>query len=155
MEKELCSLNSMVAEIEISYIPKIKPSARPLITGQVDTYQLFIDTWDKTKIELLEQFKVMLLNRGNRVLGICTLTTGTVSGTFADPRQIFAVALKANATAIIIAHNHPSGNLVPSTGDYDVTRNIKAAGKFLDIKVLDHLIITVEGFYSFASEGVL
>jgi len=155
MENESCSLNSAVAEIEISYMPKIKPSARPQIIGQIDVYQLFIDTWDKTKIELVEQFKVMLLNKANRVLGICTLTTGNVSGTIADPKQVFAVALKANAPKIIIAHNHPSGNLIPSASDYGITRTIKSAGDFLDIDVIDHLIITVEGFYSFANEGAL
>lgn len=155
MEKELCSLKIIVAEIEISYMPKIKPSARPKITGQADVYLLFINTWDKTKIELIEQFKVMLLNKANRVLGICTLTSGNVSGTIADPKQVFAVALKANATQVILAHNHPSGNLDPSTGDYDLTKRIKAAGEFLDLKVLDHLIISIEGFYSFANEGIL
>jgi len=144
-----------VAEIEISYSSQIKPSERPKITTQNDVYRLFIDTWDKTKIELVEQFKVMLLNRCNRVLGICTLTSGNVTGTIADPKQIFSVALKANATSVIIGHNHPSGSLIPSAHDYDITRKIKAAGDLLDLKVTDHLIITLEGFYSFASEGVL
>ena len=155
MEKESCSLNTMVAEIQISYMPKIKLSSLPQISGQIDAYQLFIDTWDKTKIELVEQFRVMLLNKANRVLGICTLTTGNVSGTIADPKQIFALALKANATAIIIAHNHPSGNLTPSTEDYALTKKIKEAGDFLDLKVIDHFIVTSEGYYSFASKGVL
>ena len=94
MEKENCSLPIVVAEIELSYMPTIKPSARPKIKEQKDVYMLFIDTWDKTKIDLVEQFKVMLLNKANRVLGICTLTTGTVSATLVDPKQVFSVALK-------------------------------------------------------------
>jgi len=155
MKKETSSLQSIVSEIELSYMPQIKPSARPVIKGQDDVYQLLIDTWDKTKIELVEQFKIMLLNKCNRVLGICTLTTGTVSETFADPKQIFSVALKANATQIILAHNHPSGNLEPSSKDCDLTKKIKVAGELLDLKILDHIIVTTEGYYSFTKEGVL
>lgn len=155
MEKENGAIPQIVAEIELSYMPAIKPSARPKINGQNDVFQLFTDTWDKSKLELYEQFKVMLLNRANRVLGICTLTSGTVHGTLVDPKQIFSVALKANATQIILAHNHPSGNLNPSANDYEITKKIKAAGEFLELKVIDHLIISVEGFYSFASEGIL
>ena len=149
------NLGVAVAEIEISYVSDIKPSERPKITSQEDAYQLLIKTWDATKIELLEQFKVMLLNKANRVLGICTLTSGNVSGTIADPKQIFVVALKANASLVIIAHNHPSGSLIPSVYDHDITKKIKAAGDFLDLRVIDHLIITTEGYFSFADEGVL
>lgn len=155
METESCSFLPVVAEIEISFNPKIKPSERPKIKGQEDAYKLFMSTWDNSKIELVEQFKVMLLNRAQGVLGISTLTTGSVTGTVADPKQIFEVALKANATSIIIAHNHPSGNLQPSANDYELTRKISTVGQFLDLKVIDHLIVTTEGYFSFATEGVL
>lgn len=146
---------TIVAEIEISYQPKIKASARPQITMPADAYKLLIQTWDIRKIDFVEQFKVMLLNRSNRVLGICTLTSGSVSGTIVDPKLVFAVALAANATEIILAHNHPSGNLQPSEADHDITKKLKIAGEFLDLKVTDHLIVTTEGYYSFAHEGVL
>jgi DNA repair protein RadC len=149
------SFSMVVAEIELSYRPVIKPSDRPKILTQEDAYRLFIDTWDKSKIEMVEQFKVMLLNNATRVLGICTLSSGGITGTVADPRQIFSVALKANSTQIIIAHNHPSGSLKPSDTDFELTRKLKMAGAFLEIRVNDHLIISEEGFYSFASEGVL
>lgn len=155
MKKELCFDILMVSEIELSYKPVIRPSDRPKIVNQDDAYRLFINTWDATKIELVEQFKVMLLNHAGRVLGICTLSSGGITSTVVDPRQIFSVALKANATQIILAHNHPSGNLKPSNQDYEVSRKLKAAGQLLDIRVSDHLIISVEGFYSLASEGVL
>lgn len=155
MEQESGSIISIVSEIELSYLPRVKPSARPKIQGHHDAYQIFIDTWDMSKIELFEQFKVMLLNKANRVLGICTLTNGTAAGTIVDPKQVFAVALKANATQVILAHNHPSGNLTPSNNDCEVTKRVKLVGQYLDLKVLDHLIISVEGFYSFASEGVI
>lgn len=153
--EEQYSVDSIVTEIEISYKPNIKPSKRPKITKPEDAYQLLLDTWDITKIELVEQFKVMLLNRSKRVLGICTLTTGSVVGTIADPKQVFAVALKANASEIILAHNHPSGNLIPSKSDEDLTQKMKAAGMLLELKVIDHIIVTVEGFYSFAQEGTI
>lgn len=154
MKKKDSSLN-VVSEIELSYLPKLKPSALRKISGQEDAYKVFIKTWDKSKINLCEQLKVMLLNRANRILGICTLTSGTVSGTLVDPKQVFSVALKANASKIILAHNHPSGNLVPSRGDFDMTQKIKAGSDILDLKFLDHMIVTTEGFYSFASEGVI
>jgi DNA repair protein RadC len=155
MENELSLDNLLVSEIELSYKPLIKPSERPRIYTSSDAYNLFIKTWDSTKIELAEQFKVMLLNHAARVLGICTLSTGGVTGTVVDLRHLFSVALKANATQIILAHNHPSGNLKPSNHDYEVSRKITAAGELLDIGIDDHLIVSLEGFYSFAAEGIL
>ncbi len=154
MENEIIS-EIIVAEIEISYTPKIKPSQRPRIKNPEDAYKLLLHTWDKSKIELVEQFKVLLLNRSKRVLGICTLTSGGVCNTVADPRQVFGVALKANAVEIMIAHNHPSGNLVPSKSDEELTRRMMAAGNILELKVIDHIIVSVEGYYSFAEEGAL
>jgi DNA repair protein RadC len=96
----------------------------------------------------VEQFKVILLNAGNRVLGICTLTTGTGTNTMTDPKLIFAVAIKSNAVSIILPHNHPSGNLFPSQADIEIRQKIKMGGGFLDINVVDHIIVTSEGFYS-------
>lgn len=155
MKTEGTSVETVVAEIEISYKPLIKPSLRPKLSSPEDAYRLLIDSWDMEKIELVEQFKVMLLNRAKRVLGICSLTTGSATGTIADPRLVFAIALKANASEIIIAHNHPSGNLMPSTADEKLTLKMKAAGELLDIPVIDHVIVSIEGFYSFAKEGLL
>jgi len=154
--KEACiSVAEIIGEIEISYRAKIKPSLRPKVKDANDVYKIFLDTWDKGKIEFVEQFKVMLLNRDRRVLGICTLCSGNATITIGCPRMVFAVALKANATEIIIAHNHPSGNLIPSSFDERLTKNLKTAGDFLDLHVIDHIIITTEGFYSFALQGAL
>ncbi|MBL7870526.1 MAG: JAB domain-containing protein, partial [Cyclobacteriaceae bacterium] len=99
--------------------------------------------------------KVMLTNRANKVLGIFEVSTGGISGTVADPKLIFAAAIKAAASGIILSHNHPSGNLQPSQADIDLTRKIKEAGRFLEIQLLDHIIITTEGYYSFADEGLI
>src|SRR3990170_6054261 len=93
-------------------------------------------------LELQEEFKIMLLNRYNKVIGIFTVSSGGIAGTVADPKLIFGCALKAAASGIILAHNHPSGNLTASQADIDLTRKFKEAGKLLDIQVLDHIIIT-------------
>lgn len=132
----------------------MKLSKRPQILN-ANAYKVLVETWDKDKIEFVEQFKVMVLNRANRVLGICTVSTGSVSGTVVDPKLIFAIALIANGSEIILAHNHPSGNLTPSTADHNIIQKLKTAGKYLELNVSDHLIITTDGFYSFAREGVL
>lgn len=153
-QMNLYSLN-MVAEVELVYKSKVKPSERPLVKSAKECYGLLRLTWDENKIEFVEQFKVVLLNRAQRVLGIYELSTGGVSGTIADPKLIFMAALKANACNIILSHNHPSGNLKPSRADEELTRKIKEAGKYLDIKVIDHIIVTSEGYYSFADEGLI
>ena len=95
------------------------------------------------------------MNRAHRVLGIYELSSGGISGTVADPKLVFMAALKANACCLIISHNHPSGNLKPSQADEALTRKISEAGKLLDIQVIDHVIVTSEGYYSFADEGLL
>ncbi len=107
------------------------------------------------KMEFIEQFKIILLNRGNKVLGIYEVSTGGRAGTIADPKVIFAVALKGAAASIILAHNHPSGSLKPSQADVNLTRKIKSGGDILEIPVLDHLILTTDSYYSFADEGVM
>ena len=144
-----------VAEIQLTYKSNVKPSQRPKINSSRDAHNVLQETWDQTKIELVEQFKVMLTNRANKVLGIFEVSTGGISGTVADPKLIFAAAIKAAASGIILAHNHPSGNLQPSQADIDLTRKIKEAGRFLEIQLLDHIIITSEGYYSFADEGLI
>lgn len=144
-----------IAEIELIYRSKIKPSRRPTITSSSDAYGLFLQIWEDGKLELIEQFNILLLNRANKVLGIFKVSTGGVTGTVADPKIILTAALKANACALIMAHNHPSGNLSPSTQDKELTRKIKWGAQLLDMKLLDHLIITKESYYSFGDEGLV
>lgn len=145
----------MVAEIELSYRNVVKPTQRPRVTSSKEAYNLLLSTWNENRIEFIEEFKILLLNTANKVLGIFEVSKGGVAGTVADPKLIFMAALKANASAIILSHNHPSGNLKPSPQDIDITRRIAEGGKLLDIRVLDHLILTTEGYYSFADEGDL
>ena len=142
-----------VAEIKVSYkttnTPKIK------ITTVNKAFEVLLSLWDLDTIELQEEFKILLLNRANEVLGIYPLSKGGITGTVVDSRLIFAVALKCNATGILLCHNHPSGNLKPSDADITLTRSIKKCADFLDITLIDHLIITKNGFYSFSNEGKL
>lgn len=144
-----------VAEIQLSYKTKVKPSERPKINSSKDAYNILLQTWDDNKIEFVEQFKVLLINRANRVLGIVDISTGGLTGTVADPKIIFASALKANACSLILAHNHPSGNRHPSQADIDLSRKVREGGKLLEIQVLDHIIVTIEGFTSMSDEGLM
>ena len=155
MEQIKLELLNQIAEVELIYRSKVKASDRPKITHSKDAYVIFKNTWDENKIELQEQFKVMLLNRANKVLGIYEVSTGGITGTVADPKLIFAAALKACACGIILVHNHPSNNLKPSKPDEELTTKIKEGGKLLDIKLLDHLIISSEGYLSMADEGLV
>ncbi|CAN5439215.1 JAB domain-containing protein [soil metagenome] len=155
-KKKISTLNIQhIAEVELVYKTNVRPSDRQKVSSSRDTYEALIQTWNQDSLELCEEFKVVLLNRANRVLGLLNLSKGGVSGTVADPKLIFSAALKENASAIILAHNHPSGNLQPSQSDIDLTRKCKEAGRVLEIQVLDHIIVTTEKYYSFADEGVL
>lgn len=102
-----------------------------------------------------EEFWILLLSRSNKVIAKELISKGGLSGTVADPKVIFSIALQHQASSIILAHNHPSGNLKPSQQDIDLTKKLYQAGKILDIIVFDHLIITDDGFLSFADEGLL
>lgn len=147
--------NFKVAEVQLSYRPKYKASERPTITRSLDAYEILKASWSEDKLCFIEEFKVMLLNRVNRVLGIYHVSSGGIAGTIADPKLIFMAALKGSASSIILSHNHPSGNLKPSQVDLQLTKKIVEGGKLLDISVVDHLIITNEGYLSFADEGLL
>ena len=103
----------------------------------------------------MEEFVILCLNRANKVLGYSKISQGGLSGTVADPKVIFQVALKSNASSIILCHNHPSGNTKPSDNDIQLTKKLKKAGEFLELNVLDHLIITSDAYFSFADESLL
>jgi len=146
---------SGVAEVELVYHSKVKAADRPKVITAEDAYRILLDHWNKETIELLEEFKVMLLNCSGNLLGIYDLSKGGISATFVDSRLIYAAALKAAASSIILAHNHPSGELKPSRADETLTLKIAEGCKLLELKVDDHLIITPEHYFSFANEGLL
>lgn len=142
-----------VSEIKVSYYPKktskIKMSSSAII------YSMMIEQWNKNTIQLQEEVKVVLLNRANHLIGIYELSKGGISSTIIDIKLVLSVALKCVASGIVLVHNHPSGNLVPSESDITVTKRIKKACSYVDITLLDHLIISNEGYYSFSDDGKL
>lgn len=145
-----------IAEVSLIYKSKVKASDRKKISSSRDAYQAFLDSWNTDTIEFLEEFKILLMNRSNSVLGILEISKGGISGTVSDVRVIFVAALKGNASGIICAHNHPSGNLNPSDSDTRLTQKLKEAGNLMDIQLLDHLIISTEGdYFSYADNGTL
>jgi len=102
-----------------------------------------------------EVFAVVFLNRANKINHFEIISKGGITGTVADPRIILKKALEEDATSIVLCHNHPSGNLHPSRADEELTKKIKEAASYFDIKIIDHIIVSEEGFYSFADEGIL
>lgn len=144
---------AIVAALELGRRRKdLDQYEKPKVTSSKDAYELL-------KSELMdtphEEFWVLLLNRANRVIKKSQVSQGGVSGTVADPKIIFKSALDELASGIILAHNHPSGNLKASQADMDLTRKLKEAGKLLEIQVLDHLILAGQKYLSFADEGLL
>ena len=143
-----------VTEIELIYNNKVKAVDRPQITSPEDAYRIFEHNWSR-QMSLLEEFRVLLLDRSNRAMSIYSVSRGGVSGTVVDLKIVFAAAIKGRASSIILAHNHPSGNLKPSQADIDLTKKFEEAGKLLDIPVLDHIILSPApdcGFYSFSQD---
>ena len=149
------SMESKVSEIEIMYRNKVKAKDRTRITSSSDAHDLIREYWNEESIELNESFKYLLLNRANDALGIVNHSKGGIAGTVVDVRLIFAAAIKANATGLILAHNHPSGNLKPSYQDIQLTKRVKEAGMLLDIQLLDHLILSSERYLSMADQGLV
>jgi len=148
-------LFSGVAEISVSYKPYI--SDKPIVMSALDAYNVFFDFFPLETIGLQEIFLVMYLNNASRVLGVYKVSTGGITGTIVDLKLILSVGLKIVASGIMLAHNHPSGSLKPSHQDILVTNKIKDAAKVLDIKLLDHLIVSPEkgSYISLANEGML
>jgi DNA repair protein RadC len=142
---------NQIAEISISYTPSHYKHTKIQSLG--DAYKMLKEFFTPGTIALQEQFVVMYLNNSHQVLGIYPASKGGITGTVADIRLILGVALKTACTAMVIAHNHPSGNLKPSKIDEILTQKLKNAAALLDVKLLDHLIISDEEFYSFADDG--
>lgn len=141
-----------VSEVKLIYSPKIRMSECPQIKSSKDAADILWVNWSDD-LELVETFNVLFMNRASRVKGMLTVSKGGVSGTVVDAKLVFAAALKAMATTIVLAHNHPSGNLNPSQMDITLTEKLVKAGELLDIFVLDHIILTAEGYYSFGDNG--
>jgi DNA repair protein RadC len=145
-----------VSEVQLIYKNKIRTADRIKISCSRDAYKVFMDNWNPEILEFVEEFKILLMNRSNSVLGILEISKGGISGTVTGVGLVFQAAIKGNASGIICAHNHPSGNMHPSESDTRLTQKLKEAGNLMDIQLLDHLILSSEGdYYSFADNGLL
>lgn len=145
---------SQVTEIRLIYQNKVKAANRPQVKSSLDGYKIFNAKWSD-QIGFIEEFYILLLDRSNRAMGHYLVSQGGMAGTVVDAKVVFAAALKGRASCIVLAHNHPSGNLKPSQADLDLTKKLRQVGNLLDLPVLDHLILSPEGgYYSFADEGI-
>lgn len=145
-----------VAEVQLSYRSCVKSSTRYKINSSQDAYELLIKYFPDDTIEYKESFKVVLLNQSNRVLGIVSISEGGISATYVDVRLILQAALLANATQVILAHNHPSGSMKPSTLDDTLTERVKKAAELMEIHIADHVILSPENeYYSYYDESKL
>lgn len=144
---------SLLAALELANRRQSTPAEKKArVTSSSDAFNLLKgDLCDAA----YESFWMLVLNRANRLLGKVMISEGGFAGTVADPKKIFKMALERKASSIILAHNHPSGNLKPSEADIRLTRKLKSAGEMLDLPVLDHIIAGESGYYSFADEGVI
>jgi DNA repair protein RadC len=142
------------AEVKLIYKSKIPASKRIQIKTSRDAFRIFLEHWNMDTIEHHEEFKVMLLNNKNEVLGIAEISKGGITSTVTDPRIVYQYALMAHATGIIVAHNHPSSNPTPSESDVSITKKLSEAGNILSITLLDHIILCADStYYSLADEG--
>lgn len=145
----------MVSEIKVSYLPKFKASERPMVICSKTAYEILYNNWDLGRIEMTEQFFILLLNRAQRVIGMAEISSGGFAETVVDPKVVFSIALKCAASGLVLAHNHPSSNLKPSQADLTITRRLVEAGKILDLEIMDHIILTKDKYFSFGDEGLL
>jgi len=149
-------MQNIVSEVTLNYKSKIKSSERVQIRDSKSSAEVFrsIDHYNDN-MELYECFYCMYLSKANKVLSVMMISEGGTSGTVMDVKKVIAPAILQNASSVIVSHNHPSGNLQPSGADKLITEKLKNACKFMDITVLDHIILTSEGYYSFADKSIL
>ena len=145
------SYKSDIPEITLKF--KHSDIEKKKITSSSLCYEMLKKMYDADTLEYFESSIAIYLNRANNTIGWQKISQGGLSGTVVDVRIILATALKCGASAIILSHNHPSGNLYPSTSDDKLTEKINDACKIMEIKFLDHMIITSEGYYSYSDEG--
>lgn len=144
---------SIVAALELGKRRRLaEATQREAITCSRDAYDILLPLFEDLKHE---EFWVLLLNRANKVVRKEKISTGGVAGTIVDNKIILKLAIEALASGMVLAHNHPSGNLKPSQADINLTKQIKQAAQLLEVNLVDHLIVTDHGYYSFADEGML
>jgi DNA repair protein RadC len=146
----------MLNEIAPFYVREPRKTADlPVVIGTQHIAQILQNHYAELLVSRIEYFSVVFLNRSNRPVHFYLVSQGGMSGTVADPRVILQMALMVGACGMVLCHNHPSGSLRPSIQDRELTLKIKEAAKLHDIIVLDHIILSDQGYFSFADEGLL
>ena len=142
-------------ELKIRVERKAGDGSTYQVKSSESAYQFFYSIFDADTILWTEESAMIILNRANEIIGYSKISSGGTAGTVVDAKVIFTKALLAGGHSIILAHNHPSGNLEPSEQDIKLTKQLVKAGEVLDIRVLDHLILTDKGYYSMNDKGVM
>lgn len=143
-----------LAEVSATYRPKIKVLEQPKLSSSLDAFDYLRTIWNEDTMEYTESAYMLIMNRANHVIGWALISQGGTAGTAVDPKMIFQNALLFNAAFIILAHNHPSGNLQPSSSDISLTKRLVDLGKMMDMPLVDHIIMTANGYYSFMDQGL-
>jgi DNA repair protein RadC len=146
-------ISNAIGEMKITYRTTGRPSRK--INRSQDGYDFLKEVWDHDLMEYQEQMCLIALSRSNYIVGYEFIASGGTAGVIVDPKMIFQAVLLANASSFILAHNHPSGALIPSEQDKRLTERVTRIARDLDIPLLDHLIVTKDGFMSFADQGIL
>jgi len=144
-----------LAEVKLTYKCQQPPGESPTVSTPGEAARVLRKIWEPGQMQLREQFVVLLLNSAKKCLGWCKISSGGTTATIVDPAAIFRVAMLANASSIIVAHNHPSGNLDVSAADEKLTKRVMEAGKLLGISLEDHIILTAEDYRSLKASGVI
>ncbi len=144
---------NIIAALELGRRRRLSDSLnKKKVTSSRDAFELMHPILSDNNYE---EFWIITLNRGNMIKRTHKVSEGSLAGTVADPKKIFKIALEDNASSVILCHNHPSGNTLPSKKDHEITQKCKSAGLFLDMPVLDHIIVAGDNYFSFADEGAL
>jgi DNA repair protein RadC len=144
---------TIIAALELGRRRRIKEVLdKKKIVSSHDAFEVFHPLLSDNTYE---EFWIVTLNQSNIIRHTYKVSEGSLAGTVADPKKIFKLALDDHASSVILCHNHPSGNVTPSKKDHEITQKCKSAGQFLDLPVLDHIIVARDNYYSFADEGVL
>jgi DNA repair protein RadC len=146
--------STIVAEVGLTYKTTVPADGMPRITSPDAAYELLKTLFDKDTIQLQEHFVIVLLDSQKRCLGYTTISKGGSTSTIVEPKFIFQTALLANADGILLCHNHPGSELRASTADINLTSRLSDAGKLLGIQIIDHIILTSEGYLSMKTRGL-
>ena len=148
--------SQILQELEIAYIPRFPLKEQPKISSSRSAYELLVQLYNPKTIYCQEEVIVLYLNNNHHIIGAQNLSKGGICSTIIDIRLILATALKSLSTAILLSHNHPSGNTLPSKKDREITAKLLDACKMLDIAFIDHIIVTADnGYYSFVDEDIM